>query len=68
LAEFLNIKLIIMPYYIATFFLDKKSGQKSQDGGILSTHKDMAGPVLRRSCPLLQFDLSLIIMNEKPRE
>jgi len=38
--------------FTATFFLDKKSSQKSQDGGILSTRK--AGAGLRRgpsTCP-----------------
>ncbi len=37
-----------MSVYIVTFFLDKKSNQKSQDGGILSEHKAKAGPVRRR--------------------
>jgi len=35
--------------FTATFFLDKKSSQKSQDGGILSTRK--AGAGLRRGGP-----------------
>ena len=39
--------------FTATFFLDKKSSQKSQDGGILSTRKAGAGlPNLRDlTCP-----------------
>jgi hypothetical protein len=37
--------------FTATFFLSKKSSQKSQDGGILSTHKAKAGPVRRPSFP-----------------
>jgi hypothetical protein len=37
--------------FIATFFLGKKSSQKSQDGGILSAHKAGAGPVRRHSSP-----------------
>ncbi len=36
-----------MSVYIVTFFLDKKSNQKSQDGGILSAHKANADPVRR---------------------
>jgi hypothetical protein len=34
--------------FTATFFLSKKSSQKSQDGGNLSTHKAGAGPVSRK--------------------
>jgi hypothetical protein len=43
-------KIIVL--FKATFFLDKKSSQKSQDGGILSTHKAEAGPVRRRPARL----------------
>jgi hypothetical protein len=46
---------------IATFFLDKKSSQKSQDGGILSTHKAGAGPVRRHSSPQLTYKIYLWI-------
>jgi len=38
-------------YFTATFFLDKKSSQKSQVGGILSARKAGAGPVRRHSSP-----------------
>jgi hypothetical protein len=37
--------------FTATFFLGKKSSQKSQDGRILSAHKASAGPVRRHSSP-----------------
>ncbi len=37
--------------FTATFFLSKKSSQKSQDGRILSAHKAWAGPVRRHSSP-----------------
>ena len=40
-------------FFTATFFLDKKSSQKNQDGGILSTPKAGAGPVRRHSSPPL---------------
>ena len=37
--------------FTATFFLSKKSSQKSQDGRNLSSHKACAGPVCRHSSP-----------------
>jgi hypothetical protein len=51
LKMFLRINKISSSIFTATFFLSKKSSQKSQDGGILSTHKAGAGPVRRHSFP-----------------
>ncbi|MCR9013798.1 hypothetical protein [Aquiflexum gelatinilyticum] len=50
----------------ATFLLDQKSSQKSQDGGILSTHKAGAGPVRRRPTHLknTRFSIKLRFMKK----
>ena len=59
LSTNINFNYVLRPYlnryliFTATFFLDKKSSQKSQDGGILSAHKANAGPVRRHSSPPL---------------
>jgi hypothetical protein len=50
-----------MVYYVVTFFLDKKSNQKSQDGGILSAREAKAGPVRRHPPHRFQLGLSLNI-------
>jgi hypothetical protein len=53
----INFKYVLMAFgnrlfiFTATFFLDKKSSPKSQDGRILSAHKAYAGPVRRHSSP-----------------
>ena len=49
--------------FIATFFLGKKSSQKSQDGGILSAHKAFAGPVRRHSSPPRTYNIQFLIEN-----
>ncbi len=61
----INFKDVLIPtgnrilIFTATFFLDKKSSQKSQDGGILSTRKAGAGPVRRRPARIEQLKFSL---------